>query len=112
MVRRVLCAEYYSKVRLLVVDLLGSDGVLLVPGAPRSSYYHNEPLFCPFDNAYASLWNTLGLPTLTAPMVSCEGFESVKDVTLPAGSQRQRHSNRHSSGRRRRLGAATGHNRT
>jgi fatty acid amide hydrolase 2 len=40
-----------------ISELLGEDGILLFPSLPRPYYYHNEPLFSPFDFVYAGIWN-------------------------------------------------------
>jgi fatty acid amide hydrolase 2 len=53
-----------------ITELLSDDGILLFPVLPRPSYYHNEPLACPFDFVYTALWNVLGFPAISCPMVS------------------------------------------
>ncbi|KAI6241293.1 Amidase domain-containing protein [Aphelenchoides fujianensis] len=51
-----------------LLDLLSENTVLVFPALPRSQYWHNEPLWTPFEFAYTGLWNALGLPVVAVPM--------------------------------------------
>lgn len=57
-----------NKSEVLFLDLLGDDSILVFPALPRTSYYHNEALFTPFDFVYTGLWNALGLPAVSIPV--------------------------------------------
>jgi len=49
-------------------DLLGDDGVLLVPPQPTAALYHSQPIFKPFNAAYTAIFNILGLPVTQVPL--------------------------------------------
>lgn len=49
-------------------ELLGDDGVLLVPPSPTAALYHSQPLFKPFNPAYTAIFNMLGLPVTQVPL--------------------------------------------
>lgn len=48
--------------------MLGSDGVFIYPTAPQPALYHYETIVKPFDFAYTSIFNVLGLPATHCPM--------------------------------------------
>ena len=49
-------------------ELLGDDGVLLVPPHPTAALYHNQPLTKPLNAAYTAIFNILGLPITQVPL--------------------------------------------
>ena len=49
-------------------ELLGDDGVLLVPSHPTPALYHNQPLFKPLNAAYTAIFNILGVPATQVPL--------------------------------------------
>jgi len=49
-------------------ELLGDDGVLLVPPHPTAALYHNQPLTKPLNAAYTAIFNILGLPVTQVPL--------------------------------------------
>ncbi|XP_034969196.2 fatty-acid amide hydrolase 2 [Zootoca vivipara] len=58
-----------------MVDLLGSDGVLLYPSHPVVAPKHHTPLGMPFNFAYTAIFNILGLPVTQCPLgLSKEGL--------------------------------------
>jgi fatty acid amide hydrolase 2 len=61
-------------------DMLGDDGVLLMPTHPRAAPRHNRPMLRPLDFAYTAFLNTLRVPATTAPF----GFDA---DGLPIGVQ-------------------------
>ena len=61
-------------------ELLGEDGVLIVPTHSRAAPRHNLPLLRPFDFIYTGIFNVMELPSTAVPM----GLGSRK---LPVGVQ-------------------------
>ena len=53
---------------LFIQELLGDDGVLLVPPHPTAALYHNQPITKPFNAAYTAIFNVLGLPVTQVPL--------------------------------------------
>jgi fatty acid amide hydrolase 2 len=48
-------------------DLVGPDGVLLMPPHPRAAPRHRAPLRRPFDFAYTAIFNALRVPATCVP---------------------------------------------
>lgn len=53
---------------IFLKELLGDDGVLLVPSHPTVAPYHNQPLTKPLNAAYTAIFNVLGLPVTQVPL--------------------------------------------
>ncbi len=51
-----------------VQELLGDDGVLLVPSFPTPAFYHYQSLSKPFNFAYTAIFNVLGFPITQVPL--------------------------------------------
>lgn len=49
-------------------EMLGDNGVFLLPTHPTPAPYHNEPLLKPLNFAYTAIVNCLGLPSTTVPL--------------------------------------------
>jgi fatty acid amide hydrolase 2 len=49
-------------------DLLGDDGILLMPPHPRTAPRHNRPMLRPFDFVYTAIFNALRVPVTVAPV--------------------------------------------
>lgn len=60
--------EYNSAPSTFAQELLGDDGVLLVPPHPTASFYHNKSLTRPFNFAYVAIFNILGFPITQVPL--------------------------------------------
>ncbi|XP_074864102.1 fatty-acid amide hydrolase 2 isoform X2 [Carettochelys insculpta] len=61
--------------RTEMVDLLGTDGLLLYPSHPIVAPKHYSPLGMPFNFAYTAVFNVLGLPVTQCPLgLSSEGL--------------------------------------
>lgn len=64
--------NHYLKVRQdlenAFKEMLGDDGVFLLPTHPTPAPYHNEPLLKPLNFAYTAIVNCLGLPSTTVPL--------------------------------------------
>jgi fatty acid amide hydrolase 2 len=62
--------QYVEKGRALkarVDELLGEDGVILMPTHPRVAPKHNAPMLRPLDHAYTGIFNILRYPVTTVP---------------------------------------------
>jgi len=57
-----------DKLREELEDLLGDDGVLLVPPQPTAALYHSQPLCKPLNAAYTAIFNVLGFPVTQVPL--------------------------------------------
>ncbi|MES2490032.1 MAG: amidase [Pseudomonadota bacterium] len=68
------------KLRDELIELIGADGVLLVPTYPRVAPRHRWPMLRPFDFAYCGIFNVLGFPVTQVPM-------GLNDEGLPLGVQ-------------------------
>ena len=66
--------------RQKIVEILGKDGVLLLPSSPRNAYYHHRPKASPIDCIYTMIGNVLQLPITQVPL----GLDTNK---LPLGIQ-------------------------
>ncbi|XP_046652428.1 fatty-acid amide hydrolase 2-like [Daphnia pulicaria] len=60
--------EMCDELKKELQELLGDDGVLLVPPHPTASFYHNQSLTRPFDFAYVAIFNILGFPITQVPL--------------------------------------------
>lgn len=49
-------------------ELLGDDGVLLLPSYPEPAPYHNKMIFTFLGSAYCSIVNALGVPATQVPL--------------------------------------------
>ncbi|XP_065833428.1 fatty-acid amide hydrolase 2-like [Oscarella lobularis] len=72
--------EKAEKLRDELLQVLGSDGVLLYPSHPMVAPRHNEPIFRVPNFAYSSLFNVLGLPVTQCPL-------GLNSAGLPLGVQ-------------------------
>ncbi|XP_046437078.1 fatty-acid amide hydrolase 2-like [Daphnia pulex] len=57
-----------DELRREIQELLGDDGVLLVPPHPTAALYHNQPLTKPLNAAYTAIFNVLGFPVTQVPL--------------------------------------------
>ncbi|CAM5139819.1 unnamed protein product [Eretmochelys imbricata] len=61
--------------RTEMMNLLGTDGMLLYPSHPIVAPKHYSPLGMPFNFAYTAVFNVLGLPVTQCPLgLSSEGL--------------------------------------
>ncbi|XP_014428851.3 fatty-acid amide hydrolase 2 isoform X2 [Pelodiscus sinensis] len=61
--------------RTEMMNLLGSDGLLLYPSHPVVAPKHYSPLGMPFNFAYTAVFNVLGLPVTQCPLgLNSEGL--------------------------------------
>ncbi|XP_055342100.1 fatty-acid amide hydrolase 2-like [Paramacrobiotus metropolitanus] len=64
--------KHWSKVRddleKEIVDILGNDGILIMPTHPRTAPYQNQPKAMHLNTIYTTLFNALGLPVTHVPM--------------------------------------------
>lgn len=63
--------EYVGKGKRLrqeIVELLGDNGVLLLPSGPKNGYYHHQAKTHPFNCVYTMIGNVLGLPITQVPL--------------------------------------------
>ena len=49
-------------------EILGEDGILILPPHPRVAPKHRAPLFSPFDYIYAGIFNVMGVPATCVSM--------------------------------------------
>ncbi|KRY59018.1 Fatty-acid amide hydrolase 2-A, partial [Trichinella britovi] len=49
-------------------DLLGENGVLIMPSHPTTAPYHYQPLLMPLNFAYTAVLNVLGVPVTACPI--------------------------------------------
>ncbi|KRX86803.1 Fatty-acid amide hydrolase 2-A, partial [Trichinella pseudospiralis] len=49
-------------------DLLGENGVLIMPSHPTTAPYHHQPLLMPLNFAYTAVLNVLGVPVTACPV--------------------------------------------
>lgn len=49
-------------------ELMGDDGVLILPTHPTSAPYHNEPIIKPLNFIYTAIVNVLGFPATHCPL--------------------------------------------
>jgi fatty acid amide hydrolase 2 len=61
-------------------ELLGEDGILLLPTHPRPAFFHHSGKLRPYDFVYTAIFNALDLPATQVPM----GFTA---DSLPIGIQ-------------------------
>lgn len=59
---------FYKIILCVMQELLGDDGVLLVPPHPTPALYHNQPLTKPLNAAYTAIFNVLGFPVTQVPL--------------------------------------------
>ena len=60
-------AEKLAKLRHQVAELLGQDGLLLLPAWPTPPPYHNMEPFTTFNLLYTQMFNMIGNPAMTVP---------------------------------------------
>uniref|UniRef100_A0A1I8B093 Amidase domain-containing protein n=1 Tax=Meloidogyne hapla TaxID=6305 RepID=A0A1I8B093_MELHA len=92
-----------DQLRREIIDLLGTNGILIFPAWPTTAPFHNQPLLTPmnigdlknFKNqsrlflVYTALWNTLALPVLTCPMgINSEGLPVAVQIICAPDSER------------------------
>lgn len=61
-------------------NIIGSQGILLMPPHPRAAPNHKAPFFRPFDFVYTAIFNALEMPASVVPM-------GQDDKGLPIGVQ-------------------------
>ncbi|RXG61594.1 Fatty-acid amide hydrolase 2 [Armadillidium vulgare] len=66
---------------LILVRLLGEDGILLFPSHPTFAPFHRESYLKPMNFVYTAIFNALGFPVTQVPL----GLDS--DTGLPLGIQ-------------------------
>uniref|UniRef100_A0A8D0HVX2 Fatty acid amide hydrolase 2 n=1 Tax=Sphenodon punctatus TaxID=8508 RepID=A0A8D0HVX2_SPHPU len=72
---KVLPSYFAGSLRTELVNLLGSDGLLLYPSHPIVAPKHHSPLGMPFNFAYTAIFNILGLPVTQCPLgLNSEGL--------------------------------------
>lgn len=55
--------------------MLEDDAVFLYPSHPTTAPYHSQPLFRPFNFAYTSILNVIGVPVTQCPLgLSSQGL--------------------------------------
>jgi len=59
-----MCQELVEELQ----ELLGHDGILLVPTHPTAALYHNQPISKPLNAAYTAVFNVLGVPITQVPL--------------------------------------------
>ncbi|CAB3230211.1 unnamed protein product [Arctia plantaginis] len=69
-----------AELREELINLLGSDGVLIFPSAPTPAPYHYSPLLKPYNFAYWGIFNVLKFPAAQIPL-------GVSGGGLPLGVQ-------------------------
>ncbi|WP_246845087.1 amidase [Bdellovibrio sp. NC01] len=57
-----------QKMRDDLHQIIGDNGILILPPHPRVAPKHREPLFSPFDFIYTGIFTTLGMPATSVPM--------------------------------------------
>lgn len=68
-------AEKGELLRLEIIELLGENGVLLLPSGPKNWYYHHQAKFTPFNCSYTMIGNFLKLPVTQVPLgLDSKGF--------------------------------------
>jgi len=60
--------EQGKALRQQLVDLLGTNGILLYPPYPTTAPRHNRPLFPPFNWVYTAILNVMELPVTQVPI--------------------------------------------
>lgn len=56
-------------------NILGENGILILPPHSRVAPKHGEPLWSPFDFIYTGIFTTLGMPATSVPMgLNAEGL--------------------------------------
>ncbi|CEF69595.1 Fatty-acid amide hydrolase 2 [Strongyloides ratti] len=60
--------EMREKLIKRINDILGDNGILIVPGYPTVAPPHNHQLFLRMDKSYTEIFNVLGLPVITCPI--------------------------------------------
>lgn len=58
--------EWYDFI--ILQELLGDDGILLVPPCSSAALYHNQTLTKPFILTYTAIFNILGVPVTQVPL--------------------------------------------
>jgi fatty acid amide hydrolase 2 len=69
-----------ASLRQELADILGNDGILLMPPHPRTAFLHYSGKLRPIDFVYTAIWNVLDLPVTQVPT----GFDK---QSLPLGVQ-------------------------
>ncbi|XP_066251369.1 fatty-acid amide hydrolase 2-like [Euwallacea similis] len=72
--------KFIAKIRQEILELLGDDGVLIVPTFPIEAPKHGDVLKTAIFAGYLAIFNTLGLPVTNCPV-------GVTDKGLPVGIQ-------------------------
>uniref|UniRef100_A0A0N5BAZ5 Amidase domain-containing protein n=1 Tax=Strongyloides papillosus TaxID=174720 RepID=A0A0N5BAZ5_STREA len=57
-----------DKLMKKINDILGDNGILIVPAYPTVAPPHNHQLFLRMDKSYTEIFNVLGLPVITCPI--------------------------------------------
>jgi len=63
--------RYAAKARALgekINELLGENGILLLPTSADYAYYHNQPVYKSFNCVYTMIFNVLGFPVTQVPL--------------------------------------------
>jgi fatty acid amide hydrolase 2 len=68
-------------------DLLGPDGILIMPVHPRPAPRHNGPVLRPFDFLYTAIFNALRVPATCVPFgAGASGLPLAVQIAARAGS--------------------------
>ncbi|XP_077293000.1 fatty-acid amide hydrolase 2 [Arctopsyche grandis] len=70
----------YDKLKRELLEILGSDGVLIFYSAPQTAPYHYTPIVRPFNFGYWCIFNALRFPVTQVPL-------GLDDEGLPLGIQ-------------------------
>lgn len=75
-----------SSLRRRLDDMLGDDGILLLPCHPRTAPRHRATWFSPFDFAMTAIFNAIGVPATAVPMgLSADGLPLSVQVVAGTG---------------------------
>ncbi|XP_042881034.1 fatty-acid amide hydrolase 2-like [Penaeus japonicus] len=55
--------HYWKTYQEKFMEVMGNDGVLIMPVLPIVSPYHNEPILNPFDFSYCGMFNAIEFPS-------------------------------------------------
>ncbi|CAL4069855.1 unnamed protein product, partial [Meganyctiphanes norvegica] len=59
---------YWKTLQQQCLDVLGSDGVIVMPTSPILAPYHYEPIWNPFDYNFTAIWNAVEFPVTQVPL--------------------------------------------
>lgn len=83
LMNRVL--KKFAATRDALLDLLGDNGILIMPVHPRVAFKHGSSVYRPTDFSYTGVFNALGFPATAVPVgLNQEGLPvSVQIVSVP-----------------------------